>query len=80
MINKNIIFSFLLIVFTQSSCLKEKEVILIEGPTPYELEVPSHFPPVEIPIENPLTVEGIELGRHLFWDTRRAIGYTYTTT
>lgn len=70
MINKNIIFSFLLIVFTQSSCLKEKEVILIEGPTPYELDVPSHFPPVEIPIENPLTVEGIELGRHLFWDTR----------
>ena len=43
---------------------------MLEGPTPYELDIPSHFPPVEIPIENPMTVEGIELGRHLFWDTR----------
>ena len=59
-----------MIVIILGSCLKEKEIELIEGPTPYELDIPSHFPPVEIPMENPLTVEGIELGRYLFWDTR----------
>ena len=70
MINKYTILSSIFIVTSLESCLKEKEIELREGPIPYELDIPSHFPPVEIPIENPLTVEGIELGRHLFWDTR----------
>ncbi len=43
----------------------------ITGPnvaTPYALEVPSYLPnPVEVP-GNPLSVEGIELGRRLFYD------------
>ncbi len=38
--------------------------------TPYELNVPYFFPQPTIPAENPLTVEGIELGRHLFWETK----------
>jgi len=38
-------------------------------PTPYELEIPEGFPPAKIPLDNPLTVEGIALGRHLFWDS-----------
>ena len=37
-------------------------------PTPYELKVPLTFPKPKIPADNPLTVEGIRLGRHLFWD------------
>jgi len=37
-------------------------------PTPYELTVPPTFPEPKIPTDNPLTVEGISLGRHLFWD------------
>ena len=36
--------------------------------TPYELEIPPFFPPMDIPQDNPLTVEGIELGRLLFWE------------
>lgn len=36
--------------------------------TPYTLKVPYYFPPMEIPANNPLTVEGIELGRHLYYD------------
>lgn len=36
--------------------------------TPYTLEVPYFFPEPEIPADNPMTVEGIALGRHLFWD------------
>lgn len=39
-------------------------------PIPYELNLPSHFPEMVIPEDNPLTVQGVELGRHLFWDTR----------
>ncbi|PKR79607.1 cytochrome-c peroxidase [Brumimicrobium salinarum] len=38
--------------------------------TPYELEIPSHFPAMPIPEDNPMTVEGVELGRQLFYDKR----------
>ena len=38
--------------------------------TPYELEVPDGFPQPFIPADNPMTVEGVELGRHLFYDKR----------
>ena len=40
-----------------------------ESPTPVQLEYPEYFPaPVDIPSRNPLTLEGIELGRKLFFD------------
>lgn len=38
------------------------------GPTPLTLETPSNLPPITIPEDNPLTVEGVELGRHLFYE------------
>lgn len=38
-------------------------------PAPYVLEVPAGFPYPVIPEDNPLTVEGVELGRFLFYDT-----------
>lgn len=36
--------------------------------TPYTIEIPPFFPPMDIPADNPLTEEGIELGRLLFWE------------
>lgn len=39
-------------------------------PTPFELVVPSHMPILEIPEDNPMTVEGVELGRRLFYDKK----------
>jgi len=36
--------------------------------TPFALSVPQGFPPPPIPEDNPLTVEGILLGRRLFYD------------
>lgn len=39
-------------------------------PQPYVLEVPSHFPAPFIPEDNPMTVEGVELGRQLFYEKR----------
>ncbi len=38
--------------------------------TPYQFEVPPRFPLPALPPDNPLTVEGIELGRRLFHETR----------
>lgn len=36
--------------------------------TPYEIISPPGFPPMPIPEDNPMTEEGIRLGRMLFWD------------
>jgi len=37
--------------------------------TPYHLYSPPYFPQLIIPADNPLTVEGIALGRKLYYDT-----------
>ena len=39
-----------------------------DGPTPYSLIIPSSLPGLPIPNNNPLTEEGVELGRKLFYD------------
>jgi cytochrome c peroxidase len=38
------------------------------NPVKYSPELPPHFPRLESPADNPLTVDGILLGRHLFYD------------
>lgn len=57
---------FILIVLILS-CKKDK---VGYDPTPYELEIPSHFPDMIIPEDNPMTVEGVELGRKLFYEKK----------
>lgn len=47
------------------SCRKDPSTT---GPTPYKLAIPSGLPAMAIPETNPLTEEGIELGRRLFYD------------
>ena len=37
-------------------------------PVSYVLDLPKHFPRMSIPADNPLTKQGISLGRHLFYD------------
>ena len=49
------------------SCRKDKVSFT---PTPFFVEIPSHFPEMPIPVDNPMTKEGVDLGRHLFYDTR----------
>ncbi|OFZ43346.1 MAG: hypothetical protein A3D92_24270, partial [Bacteroidetes bacterium RIFCSPHIGHO2_02_FULL_44_7] len=49
------------------ACKKDK---VEYTPTPYELKIPSHFPDMIIPEDNPMTVEGVELGRRLFYETK----------
>ncbi|MDF1867717.1 MAG: cytochrome c peroxidase, partial [Saprospiraceae bacterium] len=38
------------------------------NPLPHEIEQPEFFSPMEIPSDNPLTIEGVRLGRFLFYD------------
>lgn len=43
------------------------------NPTPYEIEIPPFFPTaLNIPEDNPMTEEGVKLGRYLFYDGRLA--------
>ncbi len=37
-------------------------------PQPFDLVIPDSFPQMEIPADNPITVAGQDLGRHLFYD------------
>lgn len=55
------------------SCRKDKAEMITQwkyDTTPYVLNLPDGFPPMEIPPGNPLTVKGVELGRHLFYEKR----------
>lgn len=67
-ITVSILFLFLTLV----SCSKDEPVHQKPYiPTPYELDIPKFFPTIlNIPPDNPMTVEGIELGRYLFYDGR----------
>ncbi len=38
--------------------------------TPWPFDLPASLPPPPVPADNPMTVEKVELGRHLFYDTR----------
>ncbi|MFT5860142.1 MAG: cytochrome c peroxidase [Flavobacteriaceae bacterium] len=61
---KYLLLSFVLIVAVLS-CKKDKVPYI---PTPYELNIPSHFPQMIIPADNPMTLEGVDLGRKLFYE------------
>ncbi len=44
--------------------------------TPYNWVTPKGFPQPEFPADNPMTVEGVDLGHHLFFDKRLSIDNT----
>lgn len=59
--------SFLLLL---QACRKEDDSQPYQ-PTPYHIDIPYGFPTMlNIPPDNPMTVEGVELGRYLFYDGR----------
>jgi cytochrome c peroxidase len=63
--NKTLIVILLIINVLCISCRDKKEYT----PTPYQLEIPRFFPNVlNIPNDNPMTEEGVLLGRYLFYD------------
>ena len=44
--------------------------LMAPNATPYRLVLSRHFPQPALPLDNPLTEEGVELGRRLFHDVR----------
>lgn len=58
---------FIVLLFG-TACSDPKTEPLVSDATPYTLEKPFLFPEMLIPEDNPLTVEGIELGKHLFFE------------
>lgn len=69
-------FPFCLLFFTFSflfiySCTEKTEPAPAFHATPYTIQIPLRFPrELNIPADNPMTVEGIMLGRYLFYDGR----------
>jgi len=69
----NKLFYLLFIFFI--SCKKNDSSAIYSDPittdvlTPYNISYPSYFPLLNIPNDNRLTEEGIQLGRRLYYDT-----------
>ncbi len=70
------ILSFIIILFV-IACGKDMPQTIVDtddlgkitySPTSFDLKIPPNFPKMDIPADNPLTTEGVELGRRLFYD------------
>lgn len=52
-----------------STTLPDPDLVAIPfNPQSFDLNLHDSLPQMDIPVDNPLTVEGVELGRHLFYD------------
>jgi cytochrome c peroxidase len=72
-INHLYTISLILIILSATACNDQDNLILtpVDKTTPYLINIPFGFPTnLNIPDDNPMTVEGIELGRYLFYDGR----------
>lgn len=65
-----LIVFFVTLVLLLSKCQPEPKTTIDNGfsTTPFPFEVPLGFPKPNIPADNPMTVEGVTLGRYLFFD------------
>jgi cytochrome c peroxidase len=60
-------------VFQQSNEQKGRslsQVVVASNATPFRFTYPAHFPRPSLPLDNPLTEEGVALGQELFHDKR----------
>ena len=68
-----------LIMLSSVSCTKDEATPDPPPPptyqtTPYVFNIPDYFPIFEVPVYNPTTVEGVELGKRLYYDPMLSIG------
>lgn len=55
----------------EEAVIPTSEIWNVNSPQPYELKIPEKFSKnITIPANNPLTVQGVELGRMLFYEKR----------
>lgn len=76
-----VLFLLIYLLGGVSSCSGEEPdpgdlSMIVYEPHPVQLNIPEGFPRLEIPRENPLTQEGIQLGRLLFFDPILSIDST----
>lgn len=64
------VYITIFILLATSSCKKNKENTPFYNPSAYDLKIPAGFPEMPIPVDNPLTKEGVELGKHLFFEKK----------
>ena len=67
------LLSCLLIFFWLNGCKKDVQLndsvtLQTYNPTPYKFNLPASFPSMRIPKSNPMTNEGVALGKKLFYD------------
>ncbi len=55
---------------TAAACALVLATVGLPAQAPYAWDLPPGFPAPPIPLGNPMTVAKVELGRHLFYDTR----------
>jgi cytochrome c peroxidase len=65
-------FLFFILITSLLACKRDKDDVEPSyEPTPYIIEIPFGFPTkLNIPANNPMTEEGVALGRYLFYDGR----------
>ena len=68
----NLFLAFLsgVVLISFHACKPDPVEPCSETLTPYELDIPFGFPQIVVPKNNPMTVQGVELGRKLFYDVR----------
>jgi len=68
---RNVLILAVLVLFVKCTrdVTEEPDPVSPNSPTTYVLTVPPGFPEPHIPSFNPLTVEGIQLGRMLYYDS-----------
>jgi cytochrome c peroxidase len=80
-----VLFVIITVIFSLAYCTKRTtQVGVLYHPVPYKLKIPQGFPYMGLASDNPETVEGIQLGRMLFYDpiidkeSERACGNCHT--
>ena len=80
-LNRVLLASAALILMTATSCKKDDttEVPTNNNPTthqttPYVFDIPDYFPFFSVPEDNPTTIEGVALGRRIYYDKMLSVG------
>lgn len=71
--SSNLLAGLMIVVMVVAGCRNDPEEVLEPAPidppgTPLTVEIPANFSPMPIPADNPFTVEGVALGRYLFYE------------
>ena len=61
------LYNYIIIIIILFSCSTDDTQVEY-NPTPYYIETPNAFPEMNIPFDNPMTFEGVYLGKKLFYD------------